>query len=74
LKPGEVTDPLRQPNGFYIFRLERFVEPEYMQIRSDVYNAMQRERFEAWMAEIRKTIKVEIKDTNYMTESVPAQR
>lgn len=74
LKPGEVTEPLRQPNGFYIFRLEKFVEPEYMQIRSDVYNAMQRERFEAWMAEIRKTIKVEIKDMKYMTESVPARR
>ena len=74
LKPGEVTEPLRQPNGFYIFKLERFVEPDYMQIRSQVYNAMQKERFEAWMAEIRKTVKVEIKDAKYMTESVPAQR
>jgi hypothetical protein len=45
-----------------------------MQIRSDVYNAMQKERFEAWMAEIKKTVKVEIKDMKYMTESVPGQR
>lgn len=74
LKPGEVTDPLRQPNGFYIFRLDQFVEPEYMQIRSDVYNAMQKERFEAWMAEIRKTVKVEVKDMKYMTEGVPARQ
>lgn len=74
LKEGEITDPLRQPNGFYIFKLEKFVEPEYMQIRAEVYNAMQKERFEAWMAEIRKNVKVEVKDVKFMTESVPAQR
>lgn len=74
LKPGEVTEPLRQGNGFYIFKLERFVEPDYMQIRAEVYNAMQKERFEAWMAEIKKTVKVEIKDMKYMTESAPGQR
>jgi parvulin-like peptidyl-prolyl isomerase len=74
LKEGEVTDPLRQPNGFYIFKLEKFVEPEYMQIRAEVYNAIQKERFEAWMAEIRKNVKVDIKDSKFMTESLPGQR
>jgi len=74
LKPGEVSEPILQGNGYYIFRLEQFVEPEYTTIRNDVYLAVQKERFDKWMEGVRKSVSVEIKDENYISETGPAKR
>jgi len=74
LKPGEVSDPILQGNGFYIFRLEKFVEPERTAIRDDLFLAVQKERFDTWMEGVRKTVSVEIKDEKYVSETGPAKR
>lgn len=74
LKPGQVSDAVRQANGFYIFRLEKFVEPELDEIRNEVYMAVQREQFDKWMAEVRKSVHVEVKDESFLTEAPPAKR
>lgn len=74
LKPGEVSDPILQGNGYYIFRMEKFVEPDYTTIRSDVYLAVQKERFDKWMEGVRKSVSVEIKDEQYISETGQPKR
>lgn len=74
LKPGEVSDPILQGNGYYIFRLEKFVEPEYSTIRSDIFLAVQKERFDKWMEGVRKSVSVEIKDQQYISETGQPKR
>ncbi len=74
LKPGEVSDAVRQANGYYIFRLEKFIVPELDAIRNEVYMAVQREQFDKWMSEVRKSVQVEVKDEKFMTEAAPAKR
>jgi parvulin-like peptidyl-prolyl isomerase len=74
LKPGEVSDPVRQGAGFYIFKLVKFAEPEFDKIRDDVYLAIQKARFDVWIADVRKSVKVEIKDQKYLSEGAPARK
>ncbi len=74
LKPGEVSDAVRQANGYYIFKLEKFIVPELDTIRNEVYMAVQREQFDKWMADVRKSVVVEVKDEKFLTEAPPAKR
>jgi hypothetical protein len=72
LKPGEVSEPVRQPNGFYVFKLEEFTTPEFKDVSQDIFESLKQERFSAWMAGVQKSLKIEFNDPKYLTE--PMQR
>ena len=72
LNPGEVSDPIKQANAYYIFRLEEFVIPRFEEVKDDIYTAIQKERFDAWMNEVRKDVGLEIKDEKYFSTPGPA--
>lgn len=73
LKAGQVSDAIRQPNGYYIFRLESFILPDYDSIKDEIFLAIQKERFDKWMDGVRKSLKVEVKDEEYMKLRGPVQ-
>ena len=73
LKPGEITDPIKQANGFYIFKLEEIVMPPYEQVRDDIYKNIKSERLTAWLDDIKKNLKIEFKDEKYLSEHAPRQ-
>jgi parvulin-like peptidyl-prolyl isomerase len=60
LKPGEITDVIAQPNGFYIFRAEEITFKPYAEVRDQVDRALKQERADKWMrttqAETKATI------------------
>lgn len=60
LKPGEISGPVRQPNGFYIFRVESVKEPEYSAVAAQINTRLHDEKFRKTMDSLRDTI--EIKD------------
>jgi peptidyl-prolyl cis-trans isomerase C len=74
LKAGQVSDPLRQAGGFWIFRMGEFVTPAYDEVKDEVYKAIQEARFREWMDEVRKSAKVEFKDQKYLDEKAPAMQ
>lgn len=72
LKPGEITAPLRQPNGYYIFQLTQLMVTPFEKLNDEIYRSIQQERFDAWMTEVRKGIKIDFKDETYL--SAPARK
>ena len=68
LKPGEVTEPIRQANGFYVFRLDSFDKPEFDKVKDEIFVLIRKERLDAWMDSVRKSLAVEINDPKYLTE------
>jgi parvulin-like peptidyl-prolyl isomerase len=72
LRPGQVSDPVRMPNGFYVFRLEEFTAPEFTEVSQEIFDSLKQERFAAWMAGVQKSLKIEFNDPAYLTE--PMQR
>lgn len=60
LKAGEISSPVRQPNGFYIFRVESVKEPEYLGVAAQINTRLHDEKFRKKMDSMRDAI--EIKD------------
>jgi parvulin-like peptidyl-prolyl isomerase len=58
LKPGQISDPVRQPNGFYIFRLEAMTEPEYAAVAAQINTKVHDEKFRKKMDALRDEIEV----------------
>lgn len=65
LKPGQVTDPVRQPTGFWIFKLEEFIVPPFEEVKSATFTRLQDKNMKDWMESVRKSVKVEFKDPAY---------
>ena len=70
LKPGEFTEVIQQPNGFYIFRLESIETPEFEKMRDEVYNKLRREKLDQWVDSVRKSVSIQFNDEKYLTEPV----
>jgi len=68
LKAGEVTDPLRQSNAFYIIR----VEEKTIQPMGDVANSINEEirgaHLNEWLAEVNKRFEPTVKSVEFFTQ------
>jgi hypothetical protein len=71
LQVGGVSDVLEQGNGYYVFRLEQLVTPELAEVNDEVVMEIQKQRFDAWMQGLQKSIAVEFKDEKYFSEAAP---
>ncbi|MBI5085630.1 MAG: peptidylprolyl isomerase [Acidobacteria bacterium] len=72
LKPGQVSDAIRQTGGFWIFRMEEFVTPAYDDVKDEIFKAIQEARFRQWMEQTQKSAGVEFKDDKYLDSKEPA--
>lgn len=66
LKPGEISEPIRQPNGYYLFRLEQMIQQPYEQVRDDIFMELQKEYLDKWVDGVRKSVQVEVKDEGFL--------
>jgi peptidyl-prolyl cis-trans isomerase C len=71
LKPGQVTDPIRQANGFYVFRLDELVAPPFDDVRNEMMEAIQQQRLREWVDSIKKGITIQFKDEQYLQDKAP---
>jgi peptidyl-prolyl cis-trans isomerase C len=49
LKEGEVSDPVRQPNGFYVFRAEKVDVRAFADVRDDIFYELRQRRYGEWV-------------------------
>ncbi|MDE3165197.1 MAG: peptidylprolyl isomerase, partial [Acidobacteriota bacterium] len=71
LKKGEITEPLKQPNGYYLFRAEDVTVRPLAEVRDDIYNELKNSRFSQWMARLNSETKVEVNPK--FTATTPAK-
>ena len=58
LKPGEVSQAIRQPNGFYLFRAEEVSTRAFQQVRDEIFNEVKQLQFKQWMDQTEKALNV----------------
>lgn len=73
LKPGQVSDPVRQTGGFWIFRLEDYVVPAFSDVQNQVYEALREARFRQWIEGVQKSLQIEYRDESYLGAGLPKQ-
>jgi len=76
LKTGGISEPVRQPNGFYLFKVDEFTTQPYEEVDSQIADKLRQERFDAWLKGIqsRFTVKVENPDFFPRRTAPPASR
>ncbi|HEX8984410.1 MAG TPA: peptidylprolyl isomerase [Bryobacteraceae bacterium] len=59
-KPGEITDPVRQPNGFYIFRVDEIAPQSFEQVQGNIVTEMKNAQFVAWLNGMQKSLNIQM--------------
>jgi hypothetical protein len=73
LKPGQVTEPLRVPTGFYLFRVEEITTQSYDAVRDDIFIEIQQKRFDEWREKIQKSLDVKIVNEDFFTKTAASK-
>ena len=60
LKKGDVSEPLKQPNGFYLLRAEEIAVRPLSEVRDEIYNELKNIRSDEWMRGMDREAKVQI--------------
>ena len=76
LKAGGISEPVRQANGFYLFKVDEFTTQAYEELESQIGDKLRQDRFDAWLKELqnRFTVKVENQDFFPHRPAPPASR
>jgi peptidyl-prolyl cis-trans isomerase C len=61
LKPGEVSEPIRQPSAIYIFRAEAVSYKPFEQVSDEIFTQLRRDHYVQWMEKINSNPGVEFK-------------
>jgi peptidyl-prolyl cis-trans isomerase C len=68
LKAGEVSEPVKQPNGFYLFRAEEVTAQPFAEVQAEVLNQVKQAHFKQWMDEVTRGLNLQIKNEGFFTE------
>jgi peptidyl-prolyl cis-trans isomerase C len=73
LKQGEVSAPIKQPNGFYLIRAEEISQTPFNSSILQILEVLRQERFQAWLKGLQAQYDVKIENPAYFAPRVPAQ-
>lgn len=65
LKPGEISEPIRQPSAFYIVRLEEKGPQPVGELGEAIVTALRNEHMNQWMKEQNASHQAVIKDPDF---------
>lgn len=67
LKTGEVSDPVRQPNGFYVFRADEAGQQDYDHAAGTIISEIRDHKLQEWLQGIGKATKTTIENEAYFS-------
>ncbi len=73
LKQGEISAPVKQPNGFYLIRAEEINQQSFNEATFRIIPAVRQEKFDAWMKSLQTQFSVKIESPAYFAPRAPAQ-
>jgi parvulin-like peptidyl-prolyl isomerase len=72
LKSGEVSEPVRQPNGFYLFRAEEIGYRPLSEVRDEIFMQLKQQHYGNWMRQIDSGTKVDFPNPAFLGKKAPA--
>jgi peptidyl-prolyl cis-trans isomerase C len=71
LKAGETSDPLKQPNGFYIFRTDEIGVQPYEKVKTEIYSTLKDQLFQKWLETTRTNLDVKFDSEAFFAQPAP---
>ncbi len=69
LKKGEISEPIRAPNGFYIFRAEEVLVKPYDQVKDEIFNELKLARLREFLDSIQKSVEVKVENPHFFAQA-----
>jgi hypothetical protein len=66
LKPGVVSEPVRQPTGFYLVKLESLQTQPFAEVESTIFSELQQLHFNEWLRGVRSRFAVQVEDAEFL--------
>jgi peptidyl-prolyl cis-trans isomerase C len=73
LKEGEVSEPVKQANGFYLIRADSVVLQPFGDVRPQIIEELKQTRFLDWMHSLETRFAVKVENQAYFTPKRPVQ-
>jgi hypothetical protein len=73
LKEGEVSQPVKQVNGFYLIRADSVVVQPFTDVRAQIIEELRQTRFNDWMKNLQTRFAVKVENPAYFTPRRPPQ-
>lgn len=61
-KPGEVSDPVRQGKGFYIFRIQEAGLQPLDQVQKSITDELRNQQLKKWLDDLKRSIEVKLQE------------
>ncbi len=71
LKTGQVSEPVRQPNGYYLFRSDSVTTAAYNDVRTQIFDELKQKGFDEWMKSMQKRYEVKVENPAYFAPKSP---
>ncbi|HEY1218474.1 MAG: peptidylprolyl isomerase [Bryobacteraceae bacterium] len=72
LKMGEITEPVRQPHGFYIFKAEIVTSRPLSEVQDQIFNLLKQQHAAEWVKRTDTEIKVTFPDPAFPPKGAPS--
>lgn len=72
LKAGEVSEPVKQPNGFYLFRAEEISAQPYSEVQAEILKELKQVRFNTWMEETKRGLNIKMEEAAFASRPTAA--
>ena len=73
LKQGELSAPIKQPNGYYLIRAEEINQKSFEDSFVEILQAEKQAKFQEWLKGMQAQYSVKIENPAYFAPRVPAQ-
>lgn len=65
LKPGQISDPVRQPNGYYVFRLQELTAQALDEVKDALHGELKNAKVKEWLDSNAKSVEVKVEKPEY---------
>lgn len=69
LKKGQVSEPVRAANGFYIFRAEEMLQKPYEQVKDEIFNELKLARLKEFLDSLQQSVEVKVENPAFFTQA-----
>lgn len=73
LQMGEITDPVRQPHGFYVFKAEIVTFKDLSEVRDQIFSLLKQQHAAEWVKRTDAEIKVTFPNPEFPPKGVPSK-
>jgi hypothetical protein len=72
LEMGEITEPVRQPHGFYIFKADIVTIRPLSEVRDQIFNVLKQQHAKEWIARTDTEVKVSFPNPAFPPKGAPS--